>query len=132
MANCSNTNRLFSKDKLLSEYRKSIVNNEEKLVEAIKPTLAPFVLTRVITKQQEDEWKSRGDDARKMLVAFVLHKDLLEVYIKFSRCVQYIIKEYEAKKLFTFIPDLFEVGLHDPLPTTKGTTAPFLHQSAKL
>lgn len=83
------------------------------------PLLTPFLLTKVITEEQKDEWSvlPREDRCKKLIVC-VLEKNALGVYIEFSRCVQYI-KESEAKRIFTFIPDLFQVGLHDPLQGIK-------------
>lgn len=106
----------FRKEELVSLYQQSIRDNEERLIKVIKvPPLKPFLLTKVITEEQKDEWSvlPRADRCKK-LIEFVLEKNELGVYIKFSRCVQYI-KEFEAERIFTFIPDLLQVGLHDPL-----------------
>lgn len=111
----------ISKSELLCQYRKILVNNEEKLVPVMK--VAPFVfrLLNVMSEEQEAEWNSLPKDvAMRKLVAFVLKKDTLEGYINFSSSLQYI-NESQANRLFPFISDLREVGLHDPV-RTKGTT----------
>lgn len=109
--------RLYSQEELASLYRQTIETNKEKLVRVIKPApWTPFTLTNIVTQEQIDDWSSMNKDrSRKALVEFLLQKDTLLDYIQFSRAVEYI-KESEARKIFEFIPDLCEVGLHDPIP----------------
>ena len=108
--------KLYVKEELLSLYRCTIKDNVERLVKTIKPApLTCFCCVNIISKEQENDLKSLSkDESRRSLVNLVLEKDSLDDYINFSRCVQFI-KEIEAKKIFTFISDLFEVGIHDPL-----------------
>ena len=109
--------RVFHREELLSLYRQCIEDNENKLIGVTSP-LPPtsFRLTGVITEEQEDEWWSQlsREDACRKLIESVLKRNSLKVYISFSQCIKYI-SDNEAKRIFTFIPDLFRAGLHDPL-----------------
>ena len=110
--------KLYVKEELLSLYKCTIKDNVDRLVKTIKPApLTCFYYVNLINKEQENDLKSLSkDESRRSLVNLVLEKDSLNDYINFSRCVHFI-NEVEAKRIFPFISDLFEVGLHDPLKT---------------
>jgi hypothetical protein len=112
----SMSTQVFSRGELLSLYDQSIREKEGRLVGLIKPLpFRCFKLAGVITETQECDYEELPkEDAAKQLLAFVLETNSLEKYIGFSRCVQYI-QDLEAKRIFSFISDLFKVGLHDPL-----------------
>ena len=112
--------RLYSREELLSQYSQCMGKKEEELVEVIKfLPFTCFVRTKVISQEQVDEWRKREvskDGVAKQLIASVLERNTLELYLTFSQCMEYL-KSSKAKEIFPFIPDLFRVGLHDPLPT---------------
>lgn len=112
--------KLYSKEELVSEYRLSIENNKEKIIETLKvASLAVFSLRGLISEEQKDEWSTLGrticrEEPYRRLICFVLDKNSVEDYLKFSRCVQYT-NNVKALIIFPFIRDLVAVGLHDSL-----------------
>lgn len=112
--------RLYGREELLSLYGQCIREKEEELVRVIRYLpFTPFIGKEVISQEQEEEWKRKfpaKDDVARQLIRSVQERNTLELYLMFSRCVQYLSSP-KTKEIFTFIPDLIQVGLHDPLPT---------------
>ena len=120
----SSVTPLYRKEDLLSLYQQAIENHKETLIRVLSPaSLVPFCKTRIISDEQKNEWSVANipkEESRRLLVALILEKNDVEFYIKFSRCLQYI-NAVEARRVFPFITDLLDVGLHDPI-TSKGDT----------
>ena len=112
--------RLYCREELIALYSQCIRKKEKELVEVIKfLPFTVFIMTKVISKEQEYEWTrelSTKEGVAKQLITSVLERNTIDLYLKFSQCVQYL-KDFGAKEIFPFIPDLFQVGLHDPLRT---------------
>ena len=109
---------LYSKEELLSQYQQAIDSHEEVLIRVLSPaSLVPFTKTGIISEELKSEWSIANipkQVSRKRLITHVLESDDVAVYINFSRCLQYI-NAVEARRIFPFITDLFDVGLHDPI-----------------
>lgn len=107
---------MFTKESLLSEYLKVIQDNRDELVRVLcSGTLIPFIKVGIITEEQKSEWSSLSSEERyDKILSLVIERKDINLCIKFSRCVQYI-NNTKTKKVFEFIPDIYEVGLHDPL-----------------
>ncbi len=108
---------LYSEETLLSLYKSTIETNIDKLVDILSPgTLVPYCKTGIITEEEKVDLGEfeKTEQFRRLIKCYVLGRDNLDCYIRFSRCVEYS-KKVEAKRIFPFIKDLFQVGLHDPL-----------------
>ena len=109
---------LYRKEELVSLYQQAIQNHREALVQVLSPaSLVPFVKTGIISDEQKNEWGVANipkEESRRLLIALILERNDADLYIKFSRCLQYI-NAVESKRVFPFTTDLLAVGLHDPI-----------------
>lgn len=109
---------LYNKEDLLSLYKQSIENNKDELLKVLrKGTLAPFNIRGIISDAQKEDWslsRMTKDESRGALIAHLLESSDVVDYMKFSRCVQYI-SDVGARRVFSFLQDLIDVGLHEPI-----------------
>ena len=111
-------NPLYSKQELLSLYQQAVENHRETLIKVLSPaSLVPFCKIGFITEEQKTDWSVVNmpkEESRRLLIDLLCERNDVEDYIKFSRCLQYI-NSVEARRIFSFITDLLNVGLHDPI-----------------
>lgn len=111
--------RLYTKEELLSLYRESTSEKVNELTPMLKKTLVPFVNVEIITEEEKFYWKKEDykndtETAYDRVVSRVQEHDNLDKYILFSRALSYC-NRIEVRRIYGFVPDLIEVGLHDPL-----------------
>lgn len=112
--------RLFNKDKLLEDYEDATKTCMEELRVMVKKTLVPFVSVSIITEGEKRDWTKKDyenetEERFKSLICKVQDSRSLDVYIRFSKALTFRNSLAELKGVYHFAPDLFEVGLHDPL-----------------
>ena len=109
---------LYSQEELLSLYKQSIQDNKDDLLKVLKKgTLVPFTILGIINDSQKESWSLSNmtqNESRGALIQHILKSDDVSDYIKFSRCVRYI-SDVGAGRVFSFMQDLINVGLHDPI-----------------
>ena len=119
----SHSSSWYSKQDLISLYQEAVQNHRGTLMKVLSPaSLVPFCKTGFISEEQKNEWSVANipkEESRRLLIALLLDRNDVEDYIKFSRCLQYI-NPVEARNVFPFVGDLFDVGLHDPI-SNKGS-----------
>ena len=81
------------------------------LTDMINISLVAFKKMRVITAKEESEWKGKGH----LVLEKVQDLNDLDVFIRFSKALCHRHTIEKVKEIYPFIPNLVEVGLHDPL-----------------
>ena len=106
--------RLYGREELLSLYQQALKANKKKIIDILRPS--PLIIFRKLGVISQDQLTGQYQASERFdhLISYVLERNDLEIYIKFSRGLQYVNK-VEVKSIFEFVPDIFSVGLHDPL-----------------
>ena len=108
---------MYTPAELLSLYERTIISNRDAIIKLLSPnSLVPFEKTKIITDQQKEELKAlnKRDRYNALIDDFILARNDLAVYIKFSQCAAYF-NSVRTNEIFSFISNLLPVGLHDPL-----------------